>query len=186
MRTLTFKVAFDSWFRVGAAYSLDGLDAVVDHVDPLPADHLRGLMRAEASWLASLGVGTTRLVDEVFGTTRSPGAWSWSSATPQRSWQYAVRRRVSIDPETHSATRDHLVSGELVWTDLATFVVTQERSLATAESHERLLRLAGCSVHHVGAWRRRGLGSVIVTCEPSPSRADVTALRDTSAAGQAS
>ena len=51
MTVLGFTVSFYSPFRVGAAYARDGVDAALDQHDPLPPDHLKGLMRAAATGL---------------------------------------------------------------------------------------------------------------------------------------
>lgn len=185
MRRIDITVAFGSWFRVGAAYPVDGIDVAVDHEDPLPAEHLRGLMRAEARWLASLGVGSTALIDEVFGRPAQPSPWAWRSVVPADRWTFSSRHRVSIDPERHAAISDHLVGGEVAWAKAASFSIVQAREVAGADVHERLLRVAACAVHHVGAWRRRGLGEVLVATDPLPTRADVDALRAVSGTGGA-
>lgn len=175
--TVTVSMAFLTWFRVGAAYPLDGLDLSVDHDDPVPADHVRGLMRAEARWLVSLGVGTDRLVAEVFGTSGSPGAWAWGPVQPTQPWRFEHRHRVAIDDATHAARGDQLVAGEVAWAPEADLRITQVRHVPVVADHERLLRLAACSVHHIGSWRRRGLGAVRVTTDPPPCEADIKELR---------
>lgn len=174
---VTVSMSFLTWFRVGAAYPLDGLDLSVDHDDPVPADHMRGLMRAEARWLVSLGVGTDRLVSEVFGTSGAPGAWAWGPVHPTQQWRFEHRHRVAIDDATHTARSDQLVAGEVAWAPEAHVRITQVRQVPNVADHERLLRLAACSVHHIGSWRRRGLGAVRVTVDPTPCAADLHALR---------
>ena len=83
MTVLGFTVTFHSPFRVGAAYARDGVDAALDHEDPLPPDHLKGIMRAAATDL----LGTDHpAVQAVFGSPRAPSPWAWSSAAPQSPW----------------------------------------------------------------------------------------------------
>ena len=102
MIVLGFTVTFHSPFRVGSAYARDGVDAALDRHDPLPPDHLKGLMRAAAARPArrarlSLGRRGVRQPPE-------PVAVVWSAADPGRQqWKFSVRHRVAIDQDTHSA-----------------------------------------------------------------------------------
>ena len=177
MKEAAFRIVFHSWFRVGAAYPRDGVDVTVDHDDPLPATHLKGVMRAEARWLAGLGYGNTRLIDAVFGTPSNSSPWRWSLVEPSRSWKYDTRQRTAIDDESHTALKDHTVSGELVWAPAATFTLVQQCEVDDVQAQLTLLRVAGASVHAVGAWRRRGLGTVSVVPEPAIAPADLELLR---------
>jgi hypothetical protein len=166
MRTVEFEVAFHSEFRVGATYGRDGVDLAVEHDDPLPAEHLKGLMRAAAQRLFKPGE-----VERVFGSVRRRSPWSWTSAEPtaqptgEVSWRFGHRHRVSIHPETHAARRDHLVLAEWVYTPTARFEVVQTSHVDPAEldGHCRLLRVSAAGVHAIGGWRRRGLGWVGIT-----------------------
>jgi hypothetical protein len=175
---LGFTVWFYSPFRVGAAYARDGVDAALDEHDPLPADHLKGVMRAAAVDL----LGQDRLVEEVFGSPRTPSPWSWSSAVPDgeagQSWSISRRHRVAIDPDRHSALKDHLVLSEQAWASAARFQITRVGMLdaeAVPEAdHVLVLRCAAAGVHGLGAWRRRGLGWVGITPDDGKvSAADV-------------
>jgi len=177
-RSVRFRIVFHTPFRVGASSSRDGVDAAADHVDPLPADHLKGVMRATARNLLRLvhsgsqvegnraGPAET-LVEEVFGSTSRPCPWSWTSAAPQagQEWVFTERHRVSIDPNTHSALKDHLVLGEQVWAPSAGFDVSRIEWLEPDELalHRDVLLLAGTGLHALGGWSRRGLGWVGVS-----------------------
>lgn len=172
MTVLGFTITFHGPFRVGAAYARDGVDAAIDHDDPLPADHLKGVMRFAAVTL----LGTRhRALDEIFGSVRAPSPWSWSSATiasgNQEDWNIGSRHRVTIDPKTHSAVKDHLVLAEQAAPrTTAWFEVTQVGRLAPhdAAEHRLILRCAAAGVHGLGAWRRRGLGWVGITAHDGP------------------
>jgi hypothetical protein len=169
---LGFTIMFHGPFRVGAAYARDGIDAAIDHDDPLPADHLKGMMRAAAASL--LGSGHPRL-EEVFGSARIPSPWSWSPVrVTGGSWNFDLRHRVRIDPETHTAVTDHLVLGEQASPPSARFQVTRSGPLAEAAEpgHVLLLRCAASAVHGLGAWRRRGLGWVGIAPDEGPVTAE--------------
>ena len=181
MTVLGFTVSFHGPFRVGAAYSRDGVNAALDEGDPLPPDHLKGMMRAAAVSL----LGRHRAVAEVFGSATAPSPWSWSSATLDgqavREWSISRRHRVAIDRDRHAARKDHLVLGEQAWAPAARFEVCLAGLLdavALAEAdHVLLLRCAAAAVHGLGGWRRRGLGWVGITPEDGQvSAADVTRL----------
>ena len=170
-----FTITFHSRFRVGAAYPLDGVDVVTDLREPLPADHLKGLMRAEAHRLLDIPIERSTaspsrtLIEDVFGTPQRPCVWSWSPVEPFGGGWIApeVTSRVSIDDTTGAATRDLLVMGTTTYAATARFAVVSD--LAVDPVQLALLRLCGRSVHHVGAWRRRGLGWVgVVPDDPDP------------------
>jgi hypothetical protein len=183
MTVLGFTITSHSPFRVGAAYARDGVDAAVDLDDPLPADSLKGLMRAAAREL--LGADQYP-VAAVFGTPARPSPWSWSAARPPgRNWARAdlagSRHRVTIDHDTHSAVKDRLVLGEQVWAPSARFEVTRTGYLDASGLPEAdqvlVLRCAAAGVHGLGAWRRRGLGwAGIVPDDGEISEADVSRL----------
>ena len=177
MTVLGFRIEFHSPFRVGAAYARDGVDAALDHDDPLPADHLKGVMRAAAVGL--LGREHPAVL-EVFGTPGNPSPWAWSSATSaSREWVTGRRHRVEIHPGKHAAVKDHLVLGEHAWAAAAQFEVTRAGQLTGEAECDQvmILRCSAAAVHGLGAWRRRGLGWVGITPEDGPvSEAEVARL----------
>jgi|HubBroStandDraft_1064217.scaffolds.fasta_scaffold02874_8 hypothetical protein len=178
MTVLSFTVVFHSPFRVGSAYARDGVDAPLDQHDPLPPDHLKGMMRAAATDVLNLPQAR---IGEVFGSTRTPSPWSWSSAAPPGKWDFSYRHRVRIDPDTHSALKDHVVLGEQAWSSTARFEVSQAGAIqsdAAQRQHVLVLRCSAAAVHGLGAWRRRGLGWIGITPDDGPvTAADVTELR---------
>jgi hypothetical protein len=142
----------------------------------LPADHLKGLMRAAADTL--FAAGTSR-AGAVFGTPAAPSPWAWSSAWPEGGgWEFGRRHRVAIDGLTHAARKDHLVLGEQAWAECARFEVSRVRWLDEQSAHEHalILRAAGAAVHGLGAWRRRGLGWVGIAPDEPVSPDDVAML----------
>jgi hypothetical protein len=171
MTTLGFTVTFHSPFRVGAAYASDGVGAALDHDDPMPADHLKGIMRAAAVEL--LGTGHP-VVSEVFGSHHAPSPWAWSSAAPTANWDFSKRHRVAIDDDMHSARKEALVLGEQAWVPTAKFEVMRSGAIPEdrVEEHVLILRCAAAGVHGLGAWRRRGLGWVGITPDDRPVSAE--------------
>jgi hypothetical protein len=168
---ITFQVTFHGPFRVATGHATGrGADSGVDQLQPLPAESLKGLMRASARIL--LGCTLTAehpLVGKVFGVAARPSPWGWTSAVPiSGSWpQPALSARVRIDPQTHAAVEDYLATVEQVWpVQAATFDVEPVGLIppGEADGHRLLLRAAASGVHAVGADRRRGLGWVTVTC----------------------
>lgn len=160
---LSFDITFHSWFRVGADVGRDGLDIAVNRDNPLPARHLKGLMRAEA-----VGLVGQRTTDEVFGTTGDHGRWAWTDADPLNgaTWEFHRSNRVEIDPQVHAAVGDHLVFAEDVGlTGCARFCIDQMARMdqATLQRDTLVLRAASLAVHAVGGWRNRGMGWVSVT-----------------------
>lgn len=177
MTILAFTITFHSPFRVGAGYARDGIHAALDQDNPLPSDHIKGVMRSAAADL--FGDHQHWAVREVFGSAAAPSPWSWSAAealNEAREWKFDRRHRVRIDSDRHSAIKDHVVLGEQAWAETARFTITRTgipdpgHQLAD-DDHVRILRCAGAGVHALGAWRRRGLGWVGIT----PDDAQVTA-----------
>lgn len=165
---LDFIVTFHSPFRVGSAYARDGVDAALDRHDPLPPDHLKGLMRAAGSDLLGL---PPALIHQVFGSPDAPSPWSWSSAQPAgETWDFSFRHRVMIDPGTHSASKDHLVLGEQAWVGQARFSIERTGAIPETASgtHVLVLRCAASAVHALGSWRRRGLGWAGIVPDDGP------------------
>lgn len=205
MTVLSFTITFYSPFRVGAASARDGVTAPIDHNDPLPADHLKGVMRAAAAQL--LGDKDHPAIRQVFGSPRTPSPWSWSHATPgqtpgqtsEQRWPPPIRRhRVALDEQTHSARKDQLVLAEQIWVPAAQFTITRVGAIAIRETaresaestHVALLRCAAAGVHGLGGWRRRGLGWVGFTPDGAPISTDditiIQALRTADQAAEAS
>ena len=171
MKVLSFTVTFYEPFRVGSAYARDGVDAALDRHDPLPPDHLKGLMRAASSDL--LGLPDAQ-VDEVFGSPGRESPWSWSSARPAGDWTFTFRHRVAIDEISHSALKDHLMLGEQAWAESARFEISQVGAVPQdrMSRHVLVLRCAAPAVHGLGAWRRRGLGWVGIVPADNPVSLD--------------
>jgi hypothetical protein len=172
MKALGFTVTFHSPFRVGTGYASDGVAAALDRGDPLPADHLKGIMRAAAVEL--LGTGHPAVV-EVFGSPRTSSPWAWSSAVPSADWDFTERHRVAIDAAAHSAKKEALVLGEQAWAPTARFAVVCAGRVASEDredEHVLILRCAAAGVHALGAWRRRGLGWVGITPDDGPVSAE--------------
>lgn len=176
-RVLDFTIAVHSGFRVGAAYGRDGVDLAVDVDDPLPASHLKGLMRSSACHLAALLRIHPGLLEAVFGSTDLPASWSWTGARPADAseWTVSTRHRVAIDQSVGAARKDHLVRAHRVDTKSAAFTVHRlsaapGEAVGGIEAEEALLRLSARHTHHLGAWRRRGWGWVDIV--PDPRRDD--------------
>lgn len=183
MTVLSFTITFHSPFRVGAAYARDGVHAALDEGRELPGDHLKGVMRFAAGEL--FGQRSHWAVDEVFGSRAAPSPWSWSAAEPvtaDKKWEPGRRHRVRIDPDTHSAHKDHLVLGEHAWAETARFTIARvgiphPAARLADEDHARILRCAAAGVHGLGAWRRRGLGWVGITPDDGAvTAADITVI----------
>lgn len=178
--SLQFVVTFHAPFRVGATYARDGVDAALDRGDPLPADHLKGVMRAAAVDIFADG----QRVGAVFGTPRTSSPWAWTRAWPEpgsdgsAGWRFTHRHRVAIDGETHAARKDHLVHGELAFAEAASFTVDLVGGVDPADVpwHVSLLRVSAAGVHGLGAWRRRGLGWVAIA--PTDHPISMTELTD--------
>ncbi|MEI2776357.1 MAG: hypothetical protein V9G19_10385 [Tetrasphaera sp.] len=182
-----FQVTFHSRFRVGGPYGIDGVDLSVDPQNPLPADHLKGVMRAAADSLAGSGFVPASLVEDVFGTVRNPCPWTWLSAeADDGAYDVTNRNRVCIHAATHAAAKDMLVTGAQAWTATATFAVRQLDPVDEVERHLAILRLSARHTHHIGSWRRRGLGWVtIAPTADAPSAAEDLDLVAAQAGGAA-
>ena len=175
---LVFTLDFHRPFRVGASHGRDGTHQTVDTDEPIGAAHLKGLMRAAARTRLLL---PDSVVERVFGSTAAPCPWSWQPVAPVSEWgSPKLRTRISVDSEHHATIEDHLVVAEqLSGASRASFAVTRHRYIAAAdlETHLLVLRCAGAAVHHLGAWRHRGLGWIGITPDPAVTAPDITALR---------
>ncbi len=180
---LIFQMRFHGPFRVGTGRGRDGVDAAIDLDDPLPASHLKGLMRASARTLLPRA---DPLLDQVFGAERDRGnsPWAWDSAHPAGgSWYDLTPQRtvrISIDDNSGTAIPDCLLVGDQLWPDVglrATFTVTRAGFVPPAErpQHEALLRIAARATTALGAQRRRGLGWITIRPDGADSREHVKA-----------
>lgn len=175
--TLEFGVRFHTPFRIGAAHAQDGVDLAVDRGEPLGASHLKGLMRAAATH--TLGVGTS-LVNDIFGSAQNQAPWAWAPAQPEGSWGEPSRRhRVHIDPVTHTAFTDGMLTAHQMTTAYAWFSISQTRPIddGRLEKHKLVLRCSAAAVHGIGGWRRRGYGWVGIAPQEPVTRPDIVALR---------
>lgn len=166
MTQLHFKITFHSVFRVGLTTGSDGTQILSDHREPIPADHLKGLIAHTAKHLVELGKCDPELCDSVFGTTDTPSPWFFSAPQPtgNQKWQRSTQHRVAIDQASGAAIAEHLVQAENTWAPSAEFSIVQIRAITEdPERHCALLRCAASGVKTIGGWRRRGLGVVTVT-----------------------
>jgi CRISPR/Cas system CSM-associated protein Csm3 (group 7 of RAMP superfamily) len=123
------------------------------------------------------------LINRVFGSEFAESPWVWSSAQPTRGgWPAtSVRARVSIDEETHSVLEDRIMFAEILEPTVpATFEIHLRGSLMDQERmvHMRLLLCAAAAVKHLGAERRRGLGSVTVQGDREITSDDIAIIRN--------
>ena len=184
MTELTFAITFHGWFRVGAELGRDGLDVAIDHDDPLPGDSLKGAMLASARDV----LGDAPVVARAFGTPAAPSPWHWSSALPGKGgWTFDRTHRIEIDETSDTARKDHLVVSELAWAADARFTVTQLGRLTADECTQQVVTLvaAARATHHLGGWRRRGLGWVGIAATTDPATGvDLTAVLELRGAGR--
>lgn len=178
MTDVVFEMTLHSRCRVGASFGRDGRDVSVDHHEPLHGDHLKGLMRREADRLVDMNHVDAELLTQVFGTTTGATRWTWTAARPEPdvTWVFEDRHRVRIDRVSGTAVKDHIVRGETAWTPIAHFSVLWCGPDTPAEAELALVSLSGAAVHHLGAWRRRGLGWVGVVPLGRDLAEDVTTV----------
>jgi hypothetical protein len=172
---LTFHIIFHGPFRVGTGRATGrGADSGIDHAQPLPAESLKGLMRASARTLLSCTLNTEHdLISEVFGAASQPSPWAWTPAFPRTGrWPHpTLSARVRIDPDTHSAVEDYLATVEQIWPDEPAIFDVEPIGIVPPDrltDQRLLLRAAACGIHALGADRRRGLGWVTVSCPADP------------------
>jgi hypothetical protein len=176
---LRFRIRFLTPFRVGSGYGRPGADAAIDLHDQLPADTLKGIMRATA-----LQLGLAEPVrDAAFGTPATESPWNWGDAVA--AWTPpALATRVRLDAH-HTAVDDMLVTAEQVWAAEAEFTVRLAGACAVPGHdadealalHRALLAVSGQATRSLGADRRRGLGQVRIRClDLTPTRDDIARL----------
>lgn len=158
MVAIELQIIFHGPFRVATGWAGRGSDNTVDLAVPLKGSTLKGVMLASARLLLP---ARHNLVETVFGSTRQPSPWSWSSA---QALDPAVRRRarVAIDPDRHVAVDKKLFVSEEVWATEARFQIHPMGRIDNARAHELVLMASAHGVHALGADRRRGLGWVTV------------------------
>ena len=161
-RRLDFTIQFHSGFRVATGSASVGVDASVDRDEPLRGTSIKGVMAAAGRLTLGLPEADT---EAVFGSEAVPSPWFWSNARFGNDVRVEPRHRVAIDPDTHTALKDHLLLGEVQHASTASFYVEQIRGLAEGLSQRHQLILTACAraVHALGAQRRRGLGWVGIT-----------------------
>ncbi|WP_235883661.1 RAMP superfamily CRISPR-associated protein [Saccharopolyspora elongata] len=164
-----FKITFHGPFRVALGQGGPGVHNTISQRHALPGSSLKGVVRATAGLL----LGTDNpVVAEVFGSSRQPCPWHWSSPVPrahepdeQPAWYPAMpSARVRIDRETHTAVEDMLVIAEQTGAESATFTVTQTARIDDLAKHQDVLVVAAQATRSLGSLRRRGLGWVGIAC----------------------
>ncbi|MFI8774864.1 RAMP superfamily CRISPR-associated protein [Gordonia sp. NPDC062954] len=176
VKQVAFRLEFHSPFRVGAAYGEDGVDLTIDVDEPIPSDHIKGLMRFAAKNTLSLD---QTLVDRVFGSASTTSPWSWLAVEPEGDWgDPRLRNRTAIDEDTHAAKTDHLVFAHEIHSRAATITIEQIGPIADTDlpTHVALLRTSAAAIHALGGWRRRGLGWVSVNPDPPVDENDLKLL----------
>ncbi|MGW1677944.1 RAMP superfamily CRISPR-associated protein [Saccharopolyspora sp. NPDC002376] len=167
---LEFEILFHGPFRVALGQGGPGVHNTISRRDALPASSLKGVVRATAALL--LGPDNPA-VAEVFGSSRRPCPWHWSSPQPsireddqaRASWYAPMpTARVRIDRETHTAAEDMLAIAEQTGAESATFAVTQTARIDDLAKHQDVLLVAAQATRSLGALRRRGLGWVGIAC----------------------
>ena len=175
MTTLTFTVAFHGPFHVARGSAESGFDRTVDRDFLLPASSVKGVMRAEA--VGVLGLPGSMVAD-VFGAPGCHSPWAWSDATIHDSHVGRVAR-IRVRPGLGGEVADHhLMLGEHVWADSATFVIDQTASLSAEEEDRHVLVLRACahSLTSLGGARNRGEGWVTITDGHPLTRNEIMAL----------
>ncbi len=190
MTKITINITFYSPFRVGSGSSGDGLDATLNHDEPLPEAHIKGLMRAAARRFFP---GTERddnftdhpLVREVFGA-RTESPWHWDPVIWQDDVSYETDIRISLD-ERRKARPGSLQVAEQVRTRSATMDVWRSGAVSEerVDTHRALLCLAASMVQDNGAQRARELGWVGISTDPELSEDMLQLLADEAAKQEA-
>lgn len=171
---IQLTIHFNTPFRVGTGSAGGGIDDVVDRENPLPATHLKGLMRAAArSVLPGRPDGDKYLdqplTDAVFGTPRHPSPWHWGDAHLSAQPRIEPRVRIKLNAQ-RIAEPGSLFVGEEMAVAAATATIWLRGSVPSDQlpRHVALLDLSARLVESIGSSRRRGLGWVTVTTS-SPS-----------------
>ncbi|MGI8310536.1 RAMP superfamily CRISPR-associated protein [Saccharopolyspora hattusasensis] len=164
-----FEITFHGPFRVALGQGGPGVHNTISQRDALPGSSLKGVVRATAELL--LGQENPVLA-EVFGSSRKPCPWHWSSPVPRPTapgdrpaWYPAMpSARVRIDRKPRTAAEDMLSIAEQTGAESATFAVTQTARIEDLATHQDVLVVAAQATRSLGALRRRGLGWVGIAC----------------------
>ncbi len=185
MSKITITITFYTPFRVGSGSAGEGLDVTLNHDEPLPEAHVKGLMRAAARRFLP---GTEHngnftdhaLVREVFGA-RTESPWHWDPVVwkDKVSLSYETDIRIALD-ERRRTRRGSLQIAEQVRAESATMDIWLAGSLdkERIDIHVALLSLAASMVQDIGAQRARELGWVGITTEPELSKGGLKLLAD--------
>lgn len=168
MSELTFTVRFHEPFLVGSGQSGRGLDEIARAGRRVPAESLKGAMRAAAEQVIRVPV---QLLHEVYGTVGSQrgavgqGAWAWTDAGPDRAFVAYRRSRNRIDHKTRMVQPEALAFTEEIWQDPrieVRFAIEALKHLeaSTYERHALVLTASAYAVTALGHWRNRGMGAV--------------------------
>ena len=168
MTELRFTVRFHAPFLIGSGQSGAGLDDTSRN-RPLPAESLKGAMRAAARVLDV----PSPTISEIYGQpgsvtkTTGQGAWSWTDAGPDEAFERHSRSRNRVDPATGTVHPQALVFTEEIWQrpgTIVTFAVEPLHALTPdrATAHSAVLIACGYAVTGLGQWRNRGMGAVTI------------------------
>jgi len=184
VRELTFTIRFHGPFLIGSGLSGGGLDETARATNLVPAESLKGAMRASAERIVRV---PPQLVQQIFGApgTRGgaagDGAWAWNDAGPASSFIRHRRARNRIDATTRLIQPEALAFTEEVWQEpgsTVTFSVEPKKYLdeQVLRGHSAILRASSYGVTALGQWRNRGAGTV--TVRPIDTEIDLSALTD--------
>ena len=164
---LTYRIEFHGPFRVATGTSARGADTAVDRDNPLPATSLKGVMRDAAA--TRLGLDAVA-IDQVFGSTTSPSAWSWTPGIVAS--ELRTRTRVRIDSESGVVEPGALIVSEELWAEgNGSFQIIQRLRIddpTRRDDQIAILNASAAAVHSLGADRQRGFGWVSIQPEPGP------------------
>ena len=162
MSSLRFSITFHQPFLISSGQSGGGLDAVARPDRLVPAESLKGAMRAAATHV--LDVKPT-YVCQVFGSEGArQSSWAWTDAGPDTAFVRHSRSRNRLGVG-RTVTAESLAFTEEIWQrpgEKASFVVEPLVSL-TAEDmalHHAILIGSAHAVTALGQWRNRGMGTV--------------------------
>jgi hypothetical protein len=160
---MRFQILFLSPFRVATGSAADGLDAVHDPDNPLPASSLKGLMKAYARQPLRIDAP---LVARVYGDQRKRSPWSWGDAEVIGGHD-RIRTQARIDPNTSTVVDTAMFTAGELWPAEATFEIIQRDAIEPdqVELHEMVLAASARAITALGSDRRRGLGWVSIIPE---------------------